>query len=554
MKKFLLFLLILIFVLSGCVRIEIRNPEEQSNELSAIEPIFADSRSFALSEDAASAALSLAENGAENAEICAYYDDIVTYKITYDNFAEFYNFKILSENGYSLEFISKRAADGSLCGFCDMCEFYPTAADGYPEKALVPVSFWELPDINIEKPALPAKAKYTVTTVGSAQIFTESEHIEKICSAAEQVKILPVERFLTDYESLLTIDSASNTLEYFANADDENPLYTLYFELFRIDINGEKGRMYYAFDDISFKDNFNEVYFGLINQIVEETFHPFSVSAIGGDFVLGHTGDACFSGGKLWISAYTYSAEDTSSFIADRQFIFDLGADSFTFIDLDENDENHSHSYTDDFDGNMYHLVAENIDDETNTSEYILYSLDEGGAVIGSRVLSLDGFGISHITNDLNGNWYIDCGGNIHIFDRDFNEIFHADYSDIYLSPLVNLFRLPDGRVCAVFEKEIDIFDPEDFGFCESYELSKGAIHVFPGNSEYDVIYTDIGNSVYGIDFGKEPEFIIMLDKTANEYALMQLYMDENGDIYTVGNTDKLRHGATEIYKFEISK
>ena len=77
--------------------------------------------------------------------------------------------------------------------------------------------------------------------------------------------------------------------------------------------------------------------------------------------------------------------------------------------------------------------------------------------------------------------------------------------------------------------------------------------------NKYNVIFIVLDESyqnlLYGLDFGKEPEFIINLNEYIEEdFTVLNANIDESGNIFTILGTEKLRYGATEIYKFEPKK
>ena len=269
---------------------------------------------------------------------------------------------------------------------------------------------------------------------------------------------------------------------------------------------------------------------------------------------IGHDGGTLFSGGKLYISATVHRDENS----CDEKLIIDLESgesSSFGLYLLYDVDR-----FTDDFNGNVYHLISENGSDLEGDYVYSLISLEESGNTGDSINLHLgDDFGIGDITCDINGNWYLgNCDG-VRIFDGDFEEIFRFENQNIHSMPSV--LRLPDGRVAAIFDEngfEIRVFDPETFEFSERYSLSLIPNSLYPGNSEYDVLFIVLDESyqhlLYGIDFGKEPEFIINLNEyIEGDFAVLNANIDESGNIFAVLGTDKLRYGATEIYKFELN-
>ncbi len=281
----------------------------------------------------------------------------------------------------------------------------------------------------------------------------------------------------------------------------------------------------------------------------------YSVTELCPHIDIGHDGGTLFSGGKLYISTTVHRDENS----CDEKLIIDLetGEEDASFglyllYDVD--------CFTDDFNGNVYHLISENGSDLDGDYDYSLISLEENGNTGDSINLHFDDdFGIGDITCDINGNWYLGNDDGIRIFDGDFEEIFRFENQNIYSMPSV--LRLPDGKVAAVFEEngfEIRVFDPETFEFSESYPLSLTPNSLYSGNSEYDVLFIVIDESyqhlLYGIDFGKEPEFIINLNEyIEGDFAVLNANIDENGNIFAVLGTDKLRYGATEIYKFELN-
>ena len=267
---------------------------------------------------------------------------------------------------------------------------------------------------------------------------------------------------------------------------------------------------------------------------------------------IGHDGGTLFSGGKLYISAIVHRGENS----CDEKLIIDLETGeecaSFGLYILYGVDR-----FTDDFNGNVYHLISENGSDLEGNYVYSLISLNESGNSGNSVNLHFDDdFGIGYITCDTNGNWHLGNYDGIRIFDGDFREIFRMENDNLY-----SLLRLPDGRVAAIFDEngfEIRVFDPETFEFSESYPLFLVPNSLYSGNSEYDILFIVLDefyqNLLYGFDFGKEPELIINFNEyIEGDFAVLNVNIDESGNIFAVFSTDKLRYGATEIYKFELN-
>ncbi len=269
---------------------------------------------------------------------------------------------------------------------------------------------------------------------------------------------------------------------------------------------------------------------------------------------IGHDGGTLFSGGKLYITATVHRGENS----CDEKLIIDLETEEeyasfglYLLYDVD--------SFTDDFNGNVYHLILETGSDLEGDYDYSLIALNESGNSGDSINLHFDDdFGISDITCDIKGNWYLGNYNGVRIFDGDFEEIFRIENENLHSMP--SLLRLPDGRTAAVFNEngfEIRIFDPETFEFTESFPLPYEPNALYSGNSEYDVLFITLDESyqhlLYGFDFGKEPEFIINLNEyIEGDFAVLNANIDESGNIFTVLGTEKLRYGATEIYKFEL--
>ena len=283
--------------------------------------------------------------------------------------------------------------------------------------------------------------------------------------------------------------------------------------------------------------------------------NKYSITEICPHIDIGHDGGTLFSGRKLYISATVHRGENS----CDEKLIIDLEtgeSSSFGLYLLYDVD-----SFTDDFNGNVYHLISEYGSDLEGDYVYSLISLNENGNTVDSINLHLgDDFGISDITCDIKGNWYIGNSNGIRIYNDAFEEIFCLENQNIYSMP--SILRLTDGRVAAIFDEngfEIRVFDPETFEFSEYYQLSLAPNSLYSGNFEYDVLFIVLDESyqnlLYGLDFGKEPEFIINLNEyIEGDFSVLNANIDESGNIFTVLGTDKLRYGATEIYKFEPKK
>ena len=81
-----------------------------------------------------------------------------------------------------------------------VCEFFPHAEDGYPESAFIPIDVYEFIPKNI---ASAKKVYYVVSEIGSGKYFTEPEQINNLISSLSDMKVYPIERFLTSNEILL---------------------------------------------------------------------------------------------------------------------------------------------------------------------------------------------------------------------------------------------------------------------------------------------------------------------------------------------------------------
>ena len=119
----------------------------------------------------------------------------------------------------------------------------------------------------------------------------------------------------------------------------------------------------------------------------------YSVTELCPHIDIGHDGGTLFSGGKLYISATVHRDENS----CDEILIIDLengGSSSFGLYLLYDVD-----CFTDDFNGNVYHLISENGSDLEGDYVYSLISLNENGNTGNSINLHLgDDFGIEDIT------------------------------------------------------------------------------------------------------------------------------------------------------------
>jgi len=276
---------------------------------------------------------------------------------------------------------------------------------------------------------------------------------------------------------------------------------------------------------------------------------------------IGHDGGTLFSGGKLWLSAIIYNSED---YDYSEKFIFSVDLDSGNIEEQTKAESEASDRFFDDYYENVYCLASENIplensSDISDNYKYKITSVHKSETVPNLLNLEFDSdfLPISDISVDLNGNLYFNFFGDIHIFDRDFEKILKKDFFEHYLYH--SMLRLPDGRVAAIFDEngfKIRVFDPETFEFSEGYPLFLVPNSLYSGNSEYDILFIVLDefyqNLLYGFDFGKEPELIINFNEyIEGDFAVLNVNIDESGNIFAVFSTDKLRYGATEIYKFE---
>ena len=147
MKKIICFILALLIMLTACSKNEqvIDEPEkiEENEEVfeneETLKTQYEDIRNFCLSKEATKAVIeTIASNKEiEDCEICALYQNVVTFKISgVDSSLKFYTFEVLPEKNYSLELLSERTFDR----FEKDCEFFPVSEDGYPRSAFSTIS------------------------------------------------------------------------------------------------------------------------------------------------------------------------------------------------------------------------------------------------------------------------------------------------------------------------------------------------------------------------------------------------------------------------------
>ncbi len=241
MKKAII-LLVAILIFSSCSfggnNIQMQSPSEP---LSAAE--YESIRDFCISAEGAKAMAEAADLADAQCEICALYEDIATFKLSRnDEPAEFYTVKINSGDSYSFEIISHRTFkefEGE-----SFCEFFPHAEDGYPESAFIPIDVYEFIPKNI---ASAKKVYYVVSEIGSGKYFTEPEQINNLISSLSDMKVYPIERFLTSNEILLGIELSSNVMQFYKSAEDEEPFCKIYLDMIYSQ-EKESSRTYYPVD------------------------------------------------------------------------------------------------------------------------------------------------------------------------------------------------------------------------------------------------------------------------------------------------------------------
>ena len=241
MKKAIIFL-VAILIFSSCSfggnNIQMQSPSEP---LSAAE--YESIRDFCISAEGAKAMAEAADLADAQCEICALYEDIATFKLSRnDEPAEFYTVKILSGSPYSFEIISHRTFE-KFEGE-SFCEFFPHAEDGYPESAFIPIDVYEFIPKDI---ASAQKVYYVVSEIGSGKYFTEPEQINSLISSLSNMKVYPIERFLTSNEILLGIELSGNVMQFYKSAEDEEPFCKIYLDIIYSE-EEESSRMYYPLD------------------------------------------------------------------------------------------------------------------------------------------------------------------------------------------------------------------------------------------------------------------------------------------------------------------
>lgn len=213
------------------------NPKEETTPEYEYESI----RDFCLSDDGVKEMAKAAGAEETQCELCAIYKDIATFKVSNkDQSAEFYTVKICSGDTYSMEIISHRTFEK----FEGLCEFFPRTEDGYPEEAFNFIDVYEFIPKNI---ASAKKVYYVVSEIGSGKYFTEPEQINNLISSLSDMKVYPIERFLTSNEILLGIELSSNVMQFYKSAEDEEPFCKIYLDMIYSE-SEESSRMYYPGD------------------------------------------------------------------------------------------------------------------------------------------------------------------------------------------------------------------------------------------------------------------------------------------------------------------
>lgn len=241
MKKAIILLVAILFF-SSC-SFGGNNNQTQSSSESVPAAEYESIRDFCISEEGAKAMAETAGLANAQCEICALYEDIATFKLSRsDESAEFYTVKIHSGDSYLFKIISHRTFkefEGE-----SFCEFFPHAEDGYPESAFIPIDVYEFIPKDI---ASAQKVYYVVSEIGSGKYFTEPEQINSLISSLSNMKVYPIERFLTSNEILLGIELSSNIMQFYKSAEDEEPFCKIYLDIIYSE-EEESSRMYYPLD------------------------------------------------------------------------------------------------------------------------------------------------------------------------------------------------------------------------------------------------------------------------------------------------------------------
>lgn len=252
MRK-LIICLIFVLLLSSCFfeqdidnknnNTNIENNQTQYSLLTVPADSYKSIRDFCISEEASKIAINTksSESQVASCEICALYEDIVTFKLSYcDKSPEFYTYKVLFENDYSLELLSSRTFEK----FEKNCDFFPTPEDGYPEHAFLPIDPYKI----IPSDILSAqKIEYCISEIGSGHTFTDSKHLEQFFFAIDNIEVYPIERFLTNNEKYLGIPLSSTTIEFYTNKEDGEPFCKIFLDIIQIEAN-ERSCIYFAND------------------------------------------------------------------------------------------------------------------------------------------------------------------------------------------------------------------------------------------------------------------------------------------------------------------
>ena len=226
-----------------------------------------DIREFVLSKEAARLVLSLASGDFTLAEPCAYYENIATYRISDGNNTAYCTFRIEKSDEYTVEALSSRGPDyvEGVEG-----EFYPTLEDGYPKEAFAALA---LKDVYSDEYDFDSaeKVEYVITAVGSGQATAVEDEIRRMREAVESVRLLPIERFITDDYGVKFI---SNRFSYYKNADDEEPYCIIYTNLVSVETASGLNRIYYPENPEEYYRRVTDVYFAILDERLKNAQSP----------------------------------------------------------------------------------------------------------------------------------------------------------------------------------------------------------------------------------------------------------------------------------------
>ena len=189
-----------------------------------------------------------------------------------------------------------------------------------------------------------------------------------------------------------------------------------------------------------------------------------------------------------------------------------------------------------------------------NSNEYYIRTLDDTGAEISCVKVDYDNpEGYLEAYNarmDSDGNMVFTSDGALYAYGPDGSLAYHIEM-DTWVDSLI---VLPDGRLCAAYWGDRGMAlrpaDPATRSLGTEIALPNQAYNLLPGNSEYDLFYSN-GSSLMGykIDTEESEKILTWLDCDLNGDRISGLHVNEDGSILGVYNTFSETASTSELVR-----